>query len=95
MGGYGRDATRIPSVVSMNFVSGVFASKSLGSLYVLICEIGVKEIELCFTYFLLIIVIYLVLFAFHVAAACCKSYIARNVENLLLHVPFIYLSFLQ
>ena len=45
-----------------------------------------------FFYLLNLLLLSIFLFAFHMAAAC-KSYIARNVENLLLHVPFIYLSF--
>ena len=76
MCGYGKDVTRIPGVVSMNVMSGVFGGNSLRSLYVWIYENNVKEIErFLFTLLLLSIVF---LFAFHIVGTC-KSYIARNV----------------
>ena len=74
MSGYGKYATCIAGVDSMDFMSGVFPSKLLGST----CMSGFMKTVLkdrAFSFFIFIIFIIYILFAIPMAAAC-KYYLA-------------------
>ena len=73
MSGYGKYATCIAGVDSMDFMSGVFPSKSLGSTYMSGFMKTVLK-DRAFSFFIFIIFI-IILFAIPMAAAC-KYYLA-------------------